>query len=233
MTAYDLEEQERIDALKDWWDKWANWVYAGVGAFVIGVAGIQGWRYFEAKQHADAEVLFKSVEKTAQEVAASKDSKKLSEAATAMAEAYPRTFQATDAKLLAAKAAFDAGDLVAAKNHLQWVVDNGRDTYKPLARIRLAAVLLDDKKYDEALKTLDQVKDEGYVSLVADLRGDILAVQGKKDEARAAYQIAVEKATDRSPLKAISQAKLDAFGGSPSKPVAANADAKDSKGTKK
>ena len=94
-------------------------------------------------------------------------------------------------------------------------------------------MLLDDKKYDEALKTLDQVKDEGYVSLVADLRGDILAVQGKKDEARAAYQIAVEKATDRSPLKAISQAKLDAFGGSPSKPVAANADAKDSKGTKK
>jgi len=232
MTAYDLEEQERIDALKDWWDKWGNWVYAGVGAFVIGVTAVQGWRYYEAKQNADAEVLFRSVEKTAQEVAASKDSKKLSEAATAMAEAYPRTFQATDARLLAAKAAFDAGDLASAKNHLQWVVDNGRSTYQPLARIRLAAVLLDDKKYDEALKTLDQVKDEGYASMVADLRGDILAAQGKKDEARAAYQIAVEKSTDRSPLKAISQAKLDAFGGSPPKPAEAKTDAKDSKGTK-
>jgi len=232
MAAYDLEEQERIDALKDWWDKWGNWVYAGVGAFVIGVAAVQGWRYYEAKQNADAEVLFKSVEKTAQEVAASKDSKKLSEAATAMAEAYPRTFQATDAKLLAAKAAFDAGDLASAKTHLQWVVDHGRETFKPLARIRLAAVLLDDKKYDEALKTLDQLKDAGYASMVADLRGDILAAQGKKDEARAAYQIAVDKATDRSPLKPISQAKLDAFGGSPPKPVEAKADAKDSKGTK-
>jgi predicted negative regulator of RcsB-dependent stress response len=232
MTAYDLEEQERIDALKDWWDKWGGWVYAGVGAFVIGVAGIQGWRYYEAKQNADAEVLFRSVEKTAQEVAASKESKKLSEAATAMADAYPRTFQATDAKLLAAKAAFDAGDLTSARNHLQWVVDNGRDTYKPIARLRLAAVLLDDKKYDEALKSLEQVKDEGYASMVADLRGDVLAAQGKKDEARAAYQVAVEKATDRSPLKAISQAKLDAFGGSPPKPVEAKTDAKDSKGTK-
>ncbi len=232
MTAYDLEEQERIDALKDWWDKWGNWVYAGVGAFVIGAASIQGWRYYETRQNADAEVLFRSVEKTAQEVAASKDSKKLSEAATAMADAYPRTFQATDAKLLAAKAAFDAADLASAKSHLQWVVDNGRDTYKPIARIRLAAVLLDDKKYDEALKSLEQVKDEGYASMVADLRGDVLAAQGKKDEARAAYQIAVEKATDRSPLKAISQAKLDAFGGSPLKPIEAKADAKDSKGTK-
>ncbi|MBL0123986.1 MAG: tetratricopeptide repeat protein [Betaproteobacteria bacterium] len=232
MTAYDLEEQERIDALKDWWDKWGNWVYAGVGAFVIGALSIQGWRYYEARQNADAEVLFRSVEKTAQEVAASKESKKLSEAATAMADAYPRTFQATDAKLLAAKAAFDAGDLASAKAHLQWVVDNGRDTFKPIARIRLAAVLLDDKKHDEALKSLEQVKDEGYASMVADLRGDVLAAQGKKDEARAAYQIAVEKATDRSPLKAISQAKLDAFGGSPPKQVDAKVDAKDNKGTK-
>ena len=209
-----------------------NWVFTGVGAFMFGAAAIQGWRYYEAKQNADAEVLFRSVEKTAEEVAASKDSKKLSEAATAMAETYPRTFQATDAKLLAAKASFDAGDLASAKIHLQWVVDNGRDTYKPLARIRLAAVLLDDKKHEEALKALDQVKDEGYASMVADLRGDILAAQGKKDEARAAYQIAVEKATDRSPLKAISQAKLDAFGGGPPIPVEAKAEAKDSKGTK-
>ena len=232
MTAYDLEEQERIDALKDWWDKWGNWVYAGVGAFVIAAAAVQGWRYYEAKQRADAEVLFKSVEKTAQEVAASKDSKKLSEAATAMADAYPRTFQATDAKLLAAKGAFDAGDLASAKTHLQWVVDNGRETYKPIARIRLAAVMLDDKKYDEALKTLEQVKEEGYASMVADLRGDVLAAQGKRDEARAAYQIAVEKASDRSPLKAISQAKLDAFGGSPPKVVEAKAETKDGKGTK-
>jgi len=232
MAAYDLEEQERIDALKDWWDKWGNWVYAGVAAFVIGVAGVQGWRWYQAKQNADAETLYKSVEKTAQEVAASKDSKKLSEAATAMADTFPRTFQATDAKLLAAKAAFDAGDLAAAKNHLQWVIDNGRDTYKPIAQIRMASVLLDDKKYDDALKVLDQVKEEGYASMAADLRGDVLAAKGSRDEARAAYQLAVEKSADRSPLKAISQAKLDAFGGAPAKPVVPAADGKDTKGTK-
>ena len=226
MAAYDLEEQERIDALKDWWDKWGNWFYAGIGAFAIGVAGVQGFRLYESKQQADAEVLFKSVEKTAQEVAASKESKKLNEAAAAMADKFPRTFQATDAKLLAAKAAFEAGDLAAAKSNLQWVVDNGRDTYKPIARIRLAAVLFDDKKFDDALKTLDQIKDEGFMSIVADLRGDILATQGKKEEARAAYQVAVEKSNDRSPLKPISQAKLDAFGGMPPKPEAPKVDAK-------
>lgn len=234
MAAYDLEEQERIDALKDWWDRWGNWVYAGVAAFVLGVAGVEGWRMYQSKQNVDAEVLYKNVEKTAQEVAATKDSKKLSEAANAMADAFPRTFQATDAKLLAAKAAFDAGDLTSAKAHLQWVVDKGRDTFRPIALIRLASVQLDDKKYDDALKSLDQVKEEGYAAMAADLRGDVLAAKGSRDEARASYQLAVEKASDRSPLKAISQAKLDAFGGMPPKvtPAATATDAKDAKGTK-
>ncbi len=220
MAAYDLEEQERIDALKDWWDKWGTLVYAGVAAFVLGTVGVQGWRYYQAKQQQEAEVLFKSVEKTAQEVAASKEYKKLSEAAVAMAGKFPASFQATDAQLLAAKAAFDSGDLAAAKTHLQWVIDNGRDAYNPIARVRLAAVLLDEKKYEDGLKLLDSVKEEGFVAMAADLRGDLFAAQGKKDEARAAYQAAVEKAGDRGALKAISQAKLDAFGGSPAAPAA-------------
>ena len=119
MAAYDLEEQERIDALKDWWEKWRTLIYVGVAAFLLGIAGLQGWKYYQAKQQQEAEVLFKSVEKTAQEVAASKEYKKLSEAATAMAGQYPKSFQATDAQLLAAKSAFDAGDLAAARTHLQ------------------------------------------------------------------------------------------------------------------
>lgn len=231
MAAYDLEEQERIDALKDWWEKWGIWVYAGVAAFLIGMAGVYGWRHYESRQSADAEALFKTLEKAAQDAGASKDTKKLSEAAAALANKYPRTFYATDARLLAAKIAFDANDLAGARVHLQWVADNGRDTFKPLAHIRLAAVLLDEKKHDEALKSLDRVKDENYASLVADLRGDILGAQGKKEDARAAYQLAVDKAPERSPLKGISQAKLDAFGGSTAKP-ADTKDSKDSKGTK-
>ena len=86
MAAYDLEEQERIDALKDWWAKWGIWVYVAIGAFLIGVLSVQGWRYYQKSQGEQAELLFKSVKQTAQEAAASKESKKLSEAASAIAE---------------------------------------------------------------------------------------------------------------------------------------------------
>jgi predicted negative regulator of RcsB-dependent stress response len=232
MSAYDLEEQERISALKDWWDKWGTWIYLALAAFFIGVIGTYFWRDYQVKQAMQADTLFKSVKKTAEEVNASKEFKKLSDAANALTEKFPRSFQATDAQLMAAKSAFDAKDLASAKTHLQWVVDNGRDTHRNIARVQLASVLLEDKKYDDALKTLDGVKEDAFVSVASDLRGDIFAVQGKRDEARAAYQVAAERAGERSPLKAISQAKLDAFGGAaivagaPTKPA-------DDKGAKK
>jgi predicted negative regulator of RcsB-dependent stress response len=219
MAAYDLEEQERIDALRDWWAQWGTWVYAAIAVFFAGVAGAQLWKNHQGKQNEEAEVLFKSVTKAAQEATAEKDPKKLLEAATLMAGKYPNTFQATEAHLMAAKSAFDAGNLDAAAKHLQWVIENGRDAFRPVARVRLAQVWLDQKKYDDALKQLDAVKPEGFVPLVADLRGDILLAQGKRTEARAAYQIAVDKAGDRSPIKSISQAKLESLGGSPT-PVA-------------
>ena len=241
MSTYDLEEQERISALKDWWDKWGNWVTAGVAAILVAVVGVQAYRYYQKSQGEQAETLFKSVKKTGEEVNASraaaskdaankdavKDSKKLTDAVGALVEKFPGTFQATEAQLMAAKAAFEAGDFATAKTQLQWVVDNGRDTHRAIARVRLAIVMLETKDYDGALKTLEGVKDEAFQSVAADLKGDIYAAQGKRSEARASYQIAVEKADTRSALKIISQAKLDAFGGADeSKKVDAKADAK-------
>ena len=232
MAAYDLEEQERIDALKDWWAKWGIWVYVGIGAFLIGVLSVQGWRYYQKSQGEQAELLFKSVKQTAQEAAASKESKKLSEAASAIAEKFPSAFYSSEAQLMAAKASFDAGEFATAKKHLQWVVDKGPAVHSGVARIRLASVLLEDKQFEEALKVLDQVKDEAFLSMASDLRGDVLSAQGRRDEARAAYQIAVEKASDRSPMKALSQAKLDSTGGSTAKPADKNDDGKDKKDMK-
>jgi predicted negative regulator of RcsB-dependent stress response len=225
MAAYDLEEQERIDALKDWWDKWGNVLMAAVAVFFAGVAGSQLWKSYQGKQHEEAETLYRSFNKTAQEGQAAKDPKRVLEAAALVADKYPGSFQATEAQLVAAKTAFDNNDLAGAATRLQWVVDKGRDAFRPVARVRLAQVLLDQKKYDDALAQLDQVKQEGYTSLVADLRGDVLFAQGKRAEARAAYEIAVDKAGDRSASKFVSQAKLDALGGS-TKPADPPKDAK-------
>ena len=79
--------------------------------------------------------------------------------------------------------------------------------------MRLAAVLMDQKKYDEALRVLDANSDAAFAAMAADLRGDIMLAQGRMDEARSAYKMAVEKAGQRNPVKGIAETKLDALGG--------------------
>ena len=84
---------------------------------------------------------------------------------------------------------------------------------KQIARLRLAAIQVDDKQYDEALRTLDAKHDESFAAVYADLRGDILAAAGRSAEARSAYQTALARLDPRSPYRNLVQIKLDAAGG--------------------
>jgi predicted negative regulator of RcsB-dependent stress response len=59
--------------------------------------------------------------------------------------------------------------------------------------LRLAAVLLDDKAFDEALKQLDAAHAAAFDARFLEMKGDVLVAQGKKPEARAAYKAALDK----------------------------------------
>ena len=120
--------------------------------------------------------------------------------------------------LVAARAAFDAADLKAAKAELGWVAEQGKnEEFKSLARIRLAGVLLDEKAYEEGLKVLSVDFPDQFSALVADRKGDLYVALNKLEEARAAYQTALEKTEVKNPARQLIQLKLDAVGGSPSK----------------
>src|SRR6266702_1739310 len=72
-----------------------------------------------------------------------------------------RWYQGTQAEK--ASVLYHAGDKNAAKTQLQWVIDHaGEDELKAVARFRIAQLLLDEKQYDEALKTLDAKTDEAF-----------------------------------------------------------------------
>lgn len=204
---YDLEEQERLDALRHWWEDNSRLVYGAVVALLLAVGGWRGYLFWSGSQKEEATALAAGLAK------ARGDAKATADIAQEVIDKHPGSFAASDATLAAAQAAFDAGDLAAAQSRLEWVTKNGRDEHKGVARLRLAAVLLDQKKPAEALATLDANTDEAYGALVADLRGDILFSQGRMDEARAAYKLALDKAGPRSPLRNVTELKLGALGG--------------------
>ncbi|MFI4952519.1 MAG: tetratricopeptide repeat protein, partial [Burkholderiales bacterium] len=143
-----------------------------------------------------------------------KDLTKAKDPATQIVQRYAGTAYAPRAALLYAKLLYDKDDKTGAKRELQWVIDHGdEDELKAIARFRLAEALLDEKNYDQALKTIDVRTDDAFAAIYADLKGDILAAAGKNAEARAAYQVALAKIDPKSPYRPYVQVKLDALGG--------------------
>jgi predicted negative regulator of RcsB-dependent stress response len=207
--AYDLEEQEQIAAIKDWWRKYGNILSTGALVVMVGVAGTQAWRYYRAQQSGSAAMLYSQLD-TAEKT---NEAKKVQEIAATLAASHAGTAYASMGALRAAKSFANANDLANAKQRLQWVVDNAKeDEMRDVARLRLAGVLLDEKKFDEALMLLDTKHVAAFDGLYADLRGDILTAQNKRAEARAAYQIALEKADVRSSYRQLVEIKMDALG---------------------
>jgi len=207
--SYDFEEQERIAELKAWWEDNRWYVLGAIVAAIVAFAGYRGWVYWSAREAEDAAAMFGPVA----DAAKAKDAKKLGEAAQPLMAKHPRSYYASEAALVVAKNAFEAGNLDEARKQLEWALANGVDEHRGVARMRLAAVLMEQKKYDEALRVLDGNKDEAFVALAADLRGDIMLAQGRLDEARASYKLASEKAGPRNPVKNIAETKLNALGG--------------------
>ena len=205
--SYDFEEQERIAELKAWWEDNRWFVLGGIVAAVVAFGGWKAYQAYQARQLADAAALFRPVAQ------AKADPKKASEAAAAVIARHPGSYYASESALVLAKAAFEAGNHAEARKHLEWAASNGVDVHRGVARIRLAAVLLDQKKYDEALRALDANTDPAFTAMASDLRGDIMFAQGRLDEARAAYKQAVDKAGPRNPVKGIAETKLNALGG--------------------
>lgn len=208
--AYNLEEQEQLATLKAWWAKYGSLISWLVALVLAVYAGWSGWKYYQRDQVAKAALLYEEVIKAAE----SKENDKVVRATGDIKDKFGGTPYAPMASLVAAKMAFDRGDLEAAKAQLQWVVDHAKgEEFRAIARIRLAGVLLDEKAYDAGLTVLAADFPDQFASLVADRRGDLLVAQDKIDEARAAYQTALEKTEIKNPARQLIQLKLDSIGG--------------------
>ena len=209
--ALDLEEQEKLEELKAWWKQHGGFIAAVVLAVAVGFVGWQGWRWYELDQAASASVLYDTITKAAQ----ANDAKALRDASGTLVESYPRTLYASMGALVVARYYFDRNDLKSAKAQLQWVIErSGSDDFKDLARLHLAAVLLDEKAYDEALKLLEAKPGAAYDAQYAALRGDLLVAKNQSAEAKAAYKLALEKSDKKDgAFQESVRMRLEALGG--------------------
>jgi len=189
MATYDLEEQEQLAEIKVWWKQHGNLLLNVLTAAALIVIAWQGWNWYQRTQTAQASLIYNVLQKAIVD----KDSQRTKAASGELIEKFGGTSYASLGAMTTAKAMIDSGDAKTAKLQLQWVVEHGQGELRDLARLRLAAVLLDEKAYAEALKQLDGKVSAGFEARFADNRGDVLAAQGQSADALAAYQVALTK----------------------------------------
>jgi predicted negative regulator of RcsB-dependent stress response len=208
MAAYDLEEQEQLAAFKAWWTERGGGIILAATLVLAAIAAWNGWTWYQRSQAAQAAVLYDTLQKAAR----ANDLKTTRETAGAILENFPRSAYAPLAALVSAKVQFQAGDLKTARAQLQWAIEHATsDEIRAIATLRLASVLLDDNEPDAALKILEAKPRPGFEALYASQRGDILATQKKRSEARVAYKAALEKA-EAGTLRDALRLKLEALG---------------------
>lgn len=207
--AYDLEEQERLAELKAWWATYGKKLIALTLLVIMVIAGWRLYTTWQGRQALEASALYEQLD-----AAMRLDEKdKATVAYQALQERYARTTYASMAALLMAEQSFSKKDLSSARHALEWIVNKGRhEEIKAVARLRLAGILLDEKKYEEALKVLTAKVPGSFAPLYADRRGDIYVEQKKVAEARKQFQSALESLETTSPLRRAVEFKLDALG---------------------
>jgi len=221
MAVYDHDEQEQLDALKAWWRDHGNKVINFALAAAVVAAAASGWKWWQDKQAGEAGALYGQLQAAAEK----HDVKAVRDAAVALVDNYSGTVYAGMGALLSAKLQADEGDLKNARAQLSWAAEKAGDaSLRDLARLRLAGLMLDEKAYEEALQELNKEPEPGFAARYAELKGDVYAAQGKKDEARTAYSAALAKldgkggvespASQREAMyRELMQIKLESVGG--------------------
>lgn len=221
-TQLNIDEQEQLDQLKSFWKQYGNLITWALVAALTVYAGWNGWNWWQRDQAVKASAMYDELEKAAQ----ASDAEKVNRVFADLKERYPRTAFAQQGGLLAARVQFSKGQSDSAAGVLAWVSENAVEAeYKAVARLRLAGILMEQKKFDEALKQLDGATAKEFEALVADRRGDVLLAQGKKEEAKAAYTQAWKAMDPKVEYRRLIDAKLTALGAAPAPDVVKPAEA--------
>ncbi|MDR1228665.1 MAG: tetratricopeptide repeat protein [Azoarcus sp.] len=210
MAVYDLEEQEQIAQIKAWWEQYGNRTVTVLLAVAIGFAVWTGLRRYQDGNAAEAGGGYAEL----QQAAAVADAQRTRELAGRLIDKYDGTIQAQLGVLLSAKVQFQKNEFDNASSQLEWAASKGKEpALRELARLRLATVLLQKGDFDGALSRLQPVPEGAWLARFEDLRGDVLAAQGKLDEARAAWRVALDAFDDAAPLREAVRAKLESSEG--------------------
>jgi predicted negative regulator of RcsB-dependent stress response len=210
-----MTDEEQLDGLKSFLKKYGSAMVTGV---LIALIAFFGWNYWQKKQRAESQIETAKVQIFLDEARVAATDPKLESALAASAEKIvkdnPDSVQALQTQFVMAKLAYDKQDYAKAERELK-KVENTKikdEGLQHIVKLRLADSQLAQKKYDEALKTLDTVTLPAFKATADEMRGDIYVVKNDVESAKKAYLSAWNDLLEKKEERQILQIKLESVG---------------------
>ena len=201
--AFDTDE-EVVESIKRWWEENGTSVIVGI-VLVLGV--FFGARFWESSQAADAEAASDIYLRLMDNIRADTDLVVSDEELDAarilhneLREEFDNSVYSRFSALMMARLHVQRNELESAASELRWVLDNpGLGFFRSIneeleltTRSRLARVMLAQGNAQAALDLLSEVEPGAFAGNFAEIEGDAYVALGQLEEAREAYQAALE-----------------------------------------
>ena len=182
-----LTDDEQLEHVKRLTAEYGPWM---LGAVVLGLAFVFGFRYYEGYRNEramQAASRFTGMTSALQH----DDRAQARQIADALIKDFPNSPYADQAKMTLARLAVDDGEDANAIPPLTQVMENSKDMeLRHIARLRLARVLIDQGKPDDAIKTLSD-EPGAFAARYHEVRGDAYYVKKDLQLASTEYEAAL------------------------------------------
>jgi predicted negative regulator of RcsB-dependent stress response len=208
-----LTEAQQVEALKNFWKENGFTIVASIVLAIAIVTGMRFYRSYVRTRAEHASVVY-------QHMITSDVENNVADAETQAAlliKDYSRTPYSKLAALMLAKQLVNAKKYDDAINQLNWVIKHTNNhSFADIARIRLARVYLEQNKANDALKSVEKIKDKAYQGLSEEMQGDAFVQLNQLDQARTAYQAALKEYQDANISRPFLEMKMNDLPGAAS-----------------
>lgn len=189
-------EEEQVEIIKKWWKENGTTIILSVVIVFSGWFGYNYWQDQAQLKKENASQLYNQlVQAAAQPTATAEGIATMKIVANELKDEYAGTTYAEFGALFLARFAAEEGDFDAAAAELTTLVENSKqEPVKYTAQARLAQVLIQQEKLDEALALVSTVPNAAYATQFAEAKGDALYLKGEYAEAQQAYKTALDAA---------------------------------------